>query len=81
MTIGDSLQSVSDTMTVYGKSEDFVILAVPDCLPVLEPDSLAPPTFVLVGMTVLVIDVPGERRDCVRYKNCSVRTKLLADIL
>ena len=68
-------------MTIYGKSEDFVIFAVPDSLPVLEPDSLAPPTFILVGMTVLVIDVSGEKKDCVQYKNCNVRTKLLAAIL
>ena len=47
------------------KSEDFVILAVPDSLPVLEPDSLAPPTFILVGMAVLMIDVSGgEKRLC-----------------
>ena len=58
------------------KSEDFVILAVPDSLPVLEPDSLAPPTFILVGMAVLMIDVSVEKRDCVQYKNCNVRNKL-----
>ena len=52
------------------KSEDFVILAVPDSLPVLEPDSLAPPTFILVGMAVLMIDVSVEKR-CVQYKNCN----------
>lgn len=61
-----SLQSISDTMTVYSKSEG--LLYVPDSLPVLEPDSLAPPTFILVGMAVLMIVVSGEKRDCVQYK-------------
>ena len=53
-------------MTVYSKSEG--LLYVPDSLPVLEPDSLAPPTFILVGMAVLMIVVSGEKRDCVQYK-------------
>ena len=59
---------VCDTTTIYGELGDFVTLAVPDSLPVLEPDSLAPPTLVLIGMTVLMIVVSRERRDCVQYK-------------
>ena len=57
--------------TIYGELGDFVTLAVPDSLPVLEPDSLAPPTFVLIGMTVFMIVVSRERRDCVQYKTAA----------